>query len=64
MATIDYVHACNHAFLNEQRQPCLIGLLSDLFAPAFPYHRASLTIAAQIKAETQNSVNRGDRQFN
>ena len=49
MATVDFVHACNHAFLNDQRQPCVIGILTDLFAPAFPYHRASVTIAAQIQ---------------
>lgn len=51
MARTDFVHVCNHAFLNEHRQPCLIGILADLFAPSFPYQRASVTIAAQIRAE-------------
>lgn len=57
MASTDFVHACNHAFLNEHRQPCLIGILSDLVAPSFPYLRASVTIAAQIRAEPGSKCN-------
>lgn len=50
MPTVEYIHACNFAFLDDHGRPCLVGILSDLVAPSFPYHRAAITIAASVRA--------------
>jgi hypothetical protein len=49
MITVDYLHVCNHAFLNEHRQPCIIGIITNLRAKGLPHHVASMSIAAMVK---------------
>lgn len=49
--TVEFCHICNHAFLNNQQQPCLIGILRYLVAPSFPYHRSTLSVAARIRGD-------------
>lgn len=51
MLTVDWVHVCNHAFLNDHKEPCIIGIVSLLVAPSLPYHRASVSIACQVTSE-------------
>lgn len=48
---VDFLHVCNHAFTNSNHQPCLMGVLNLLQAPAFPYCRASLSVAMQLRPE-------------
>jgi hypothetical protein len=50
MATVEYMHFCEHAFFDSRRQPCIIGILDfAIYAHAFPLRLASITIATGIR---------------
>lgn len=54
--TVEYLIICDHAFTTEHRQPCLIGILTYLVAPAFPYHRAWITLAAHLRVKAGSRI--------
>ena len=49
MATVDFIHFCDHAFFDANSRPCLIGIHGHLFAKVFPHSLAMLTVAIGLR---------------
>lgn len=56
MASIEFIYLCDHAFLDQQGQPCLIGIKDTLVAPTFPYHRAALSAAVMLRSAESTKI--------
>jgi len=57
MATVDFLHFCDHAFFDSHGQPRLISIHgSDLYAFSFPVRIASLTVAVGLRIAVGETV--------
>lgn len=57
MASIEFLHFCEHAFWDSRGQPCLIGVIgSDVYAASFPLRIASLTIAIAVRVSAGDTA--------
>ena len=59
MATVDFMHICDHAFQTERHQPCIIGINPIFIVNEFPYRRAVVTVAAMISREPSQPIDIG-----
>jgi hypothetical protein len=56
MAVIDFLYVCDHAFLDSNNRPCILGIIESVAAPSFPHFRALLTCATIIRTEPNEQV--------
>jgi hypothetical protein len=49
MPTVELFHLCDHAFLDERHNLCLMGVMTDVAARKYPYIRASITFAIVLR---------------
>jgi hypothetical protein len=49
MATVEYLHVCDSAFMAEGGKHCIIGIFDVIYSTAFPANHASMTVAMKIQ---------------
>jgi hypothetical protein len=56
VATVEFLHFCDLAFLDKQDRPCLIGVLLSLYSTEFPFTYPSLTVVAGLRLADQEQA--------
>jgi hypothetical protein len=51
VASVEFIHFCNHAFFDSHGAPCLIGILGEIFARQFPLSVDRISVAVGLRVE-------------
>jgi len=54
--SVEYIHLCEHAFLDSRGNPCIIGLLSEILAKRFPLHLPVISAAIGFRVPPTESA--------
>ena len=55
IADLNFLFVCEHAFIDSEGKPCLIGIIEDVVPKtAFPLWYAKLTLAIHLRAEPKS----------
>jgi hypothetical protein len=52
MATVEFIHFCDYAFLDDRGHPCLIGVHGSVSVSGFPHTVAQLTVAIGVRIKS------------
>ena len=56
MATVEYLHICDTAFMAEGGKHCIIGIFDAINAPTFPATHPSLTVAMRVRGQAHEAL--------
>jgi|SRR5437879_2690355 len=56
MATVEYMHICDYAFVDQGNKPCVIGVYSGITAQAFPATHPQLFLAIQFRGTAHELI--------
>jgi len=56
MATVEYLHVCDSAFMAEGGKHCIIGIFDAINAPAFPVTHPSMTVAMRVRGQAHETL--------
>src|SRR5262245_41417029 len=56
MATIEYLHICDSAFMAEGGKHCIIGFFDVIGSTAFPALHAAMTVAMRVRGQVHETV--------
>lgn len=56
MATIEYLHVCDSAFMAEGGKHCIIGIFDSIYASAFPVLHPAMTVAMRVRGQAHEAV--------
>ena len=56
MASIEYLHACDYAFLGQNAKGCLIGIFSNIFVADVPATHPLMALALQVRGQPNEQV--------
>src|SRR2546425_5071704 len=56
MATVEYMHICDYAFVDQGGKPCIIGVYESIGASAFPATHPQLFLAVQFRGTAHEMI--------
>jgi hypothetical protein len=56
VATVEYLHVCDTAFMAEGGKHCIIGVFDVINAPAFPATHPFLTVAMRVRGQAHEAL--------
>jgi hypothetical protein len=56
MAEVEWLHLCDHAFFDEHRKPCLVGLFRTITAEHVPAAHSKCSLVFSVTGEPKEIV--------